>query len=523
MIVVVVLERATIPFSVWPVVFLIDVLAVFAAFLAGAVWIGLTVLGLTLFVVWIGILQLSDASGLDGLLAMMTFFALAFCFLGLMWERRTGLASWQSADKVGVVADLFRLPVFSVLLPFLLLCTVCLSVPVHNPAPVFGLGLLLTIILLGLVYYLKIDVVSIATFLSVVLLQLSWVTSWFDPKHPMFAIPWYFVFFAVFAFFPFIFRNLSERVYLFWTAALAGPLQFFFIYHAVSRSMDTSWIGLLPGLFAVIYLFLLYRLVKKAGKAIEAGSTQVALVGGVALFFISLIFPLQFQNEWLTIGWALEGTALVWLFSRLPHPGLKRWGLALLVISFCRLTVNPAVWSYHARGEIAVFNWYLYAYGIATACLFAGAWLWRPIRERVFELPVRPILYGLGTILLFFLMNIEIADFFSTGTTLTFQFGKSFAQDLAYSLAWALFGLVMLIIGLRINNSAARLASLALITVTTLKLFLYDLWSLGQLYRVAAFVGLALILILVSSLYQKWSAAGKSDQGGDEVAKGSQP
>lgn len=523
LIVVSILERSTIPFTVWPVVLLIDVLAVIAAFLVGAVWIGLTVMGITLFVVWIGILQLPGTAGLDGLLAMMTFFALAFFVLGLVWERRLGIASSQASDKADAGADLLRLPVFSILLPFLLLCTVCLSLPLYNPAPVFGLGLLLVILLLGLVYYLRMDVLSIVALFSIVLLQLSWVSSWFDPKHPMVVIPWYFVFFAVFTFFPFLFRAMRSWAYPFWTAALAGPLQFFFIYHAVTRSMDTGWIGLLPGLFAAIYLLLLIRLVKTAGKAIQAGSTQLALFGGVALFFISLILPLQLQKEWLTIGWALEGTALVWLFFRIPHPGLKNWGLALLLISFVRLTLNPAVWSYYPRGEIAVFNWYLYAYGTVAASLFAAAWLWRPREERVFEIPVRPALYGLGTVLVFLLMNIEIADFFSTGTTLTFQFGESFAQDLAYSLAWALFGLVLLMVGLRIGSSAARLASLALITVTTLKLFLYDLWSLGQLYRVAAFVGLAVVLILVSALYQKSASAGKTNQAKGEVAKGSNP
>jgi uncharacterized membrane protein len=188
------------------------------------------------------------------------------------------------------------------------------------------------------------------------------------------------------------------------------------------------------------------------------------------------------------------------------HPGLKGWGLALLVISFVRLTLNPAVWAYHPRGEIPIFNWYLYAYGIVALCLFIAAWLWLPRKDKLSDIPVQPTLYGLGTVLIFFLVNIEIADFFSTGTALTFQFGKSFAQDLAYSLAWAIFGLGLLIIGLRIDSGLARLASLALIAVTTLKLFFYDLWSLGQLYRVAAFVGLAAVLILVSSLYQKWGS-----------------
>jgi uncharacterized membrane protein len=100
-------------------------------------------------------------------------------------------------------------------------------------------------------------------------------------------------------------------------------------------------------------------------------------------------------------------------------------------------------------------------------------------------------------------MNIEIADFYSTGDFLTFAFGNSFAQDLTYSLAWGIFGLALLMAGIRISSRGARVGALILIAVTTLKLFFYDLWSLGQLYRVSAFVGLAVVLILASALYQR--------------------
>jgi uncharacterized membrane protein len=43
-----------------------------------------------------------------------------------------------------------------------------------------------------------------------------------------------------------------------------------------------------------------------------------------------------------------------------------------------------------------------------------------------------------------------------------------------------------------------------LIIVTSVKIFLKDLWSLGQLYRVASFIGLAVVLMLVSYLYQRF-------------------
>jgi len=48
-----------------------------------------------------------------------------------------------------------------------------------------------------------------------------------------------------------------------------------------------------------------------------------------------------------------------------------------------------------------------------------------------------------------------------------------------------------------------RVTALALITITTIKCFLYDLSSLGGLYRVASLLGLAMALVLVSLAMQK--------------------
>ena len=249
--------------------------------------------------------------------------------------------------------------------------------------------------------------------------------------------------------------------------------------------------------------------VKRTPLASPARNAQLALFGGAALFFITLIFPIQFDRQWITVGWALEGAALCWLFHRVPHPGLRLAGVGLLVVVFVRLALNPAVLSYHPRAAFPIFNWYLYTYGIATVCLFAAARLLAPPRNRVLGLNVRPLLYTLGTVLAFFTVNIEIADYFSTPgvAALTFQFSGNFARDMSYSIAWALFALLLLIVGIRKRIAATRYAGLALLGITIVKLFFHDLSQLDQLYRIGAFMVVAVIAILASFLYQRFLAA----------------
>jgi uncharacterized membrane protein len=181
----------------------------------------------------------------------------------------------------------------------------------------------------------------------------------------------------------------------------------------------------------------------------------------------------------------------------------------LLVVAFVRLTLNNGVYAYHVRGDTPILNWYLYAYGLVTAALFAGARLLAPPRERTLGINAPPLLHTLGVILAFLLLNIEIADYFTVpgAATLTFKFRGNFARDMTYTIAWALFALGLLGAGIWKSLRAARYAALGLLSVALLKLFLHDLAQLQALYRVGALMAVAVIAILASFAYQRFLPA----------------
>jgi len=143
-----------------------------------------------------------------------------------------------------------------------------------------------------------------------------------------------------------------------------------------------------------------------------------------------------------------------------------------------------------------------------------------PPRDRVLGISAPSILAGLGIGLAFLLVNIEIADYFSApGSTLTFEFGGNFARDMTYSIAWALVALTLLVAGIARGVAPLRYSALGLLGVTVLKLFFHDLASLDQLYRIGAFVGVAVVAMLASFAYQRFfSAAAKRKDAKDEPA-----
>ena len=52
-----------------------------------------------------------------------------------------------------------------------------------------------------------------------------------------------------------------------------------------------------------------------------------------------------------------------------------------------------------------------------------------------------------------------------------------------------------------------RLAGLALFAIPIIKVFVYDVFALEQVYRIIAFVGLGLLLLASGYLYQRYRDA----------------
>ena len=356
--------------------------------------------------------------------------------------------------------------------------------------------------LLGLGIVSRTSWIALVALACTCAVECEWHTLHFTNSHALLALGWYVAFFLVFAAFPFF---VAEGAALPWiVGALSGVAHFALIYDAVKMAYPELRSGLLPAAFVLPYAFGVFYLIRKRGVAPASGDARLAWQGGVALFFFSLIFPIQFEREWITLGWAVEGLALLALFRKVPNEGLRRVGAGLLALSFIRLALNPAVLEYHRRSATRIWNWYLYAYGVTSFCLFAGARLLRGDRENEIALMIPRLLYTLGAVLTFLLLNIEIADFYSVGPTLTFSFEGNFARDMTYSIAWALFALALLLIGMFKKMRFVRYAGLALLSLTLLKLFFHDLGQLSQLYRIGAFMAVAVILIIASFVYQRF-------------------
>lgn len=445
----------------------------------------------------------SQGQGIGLMTAVFLFFPVLFTGVAVRQRR----ASWP----VGLGWQ-FWLSAWVLLGWAYLAAHLFLDVPALRETPhlALGMGVALAVLLLVLAEAWRLSLGAVFAALGMALLALHWVDAGPVLVRPWSVVPWALMSMGGLGVYAFVRRSEWQPVQV-WAASALVWVAFYPAAHLlVTKVWPNEWMGLLPAAFAVPALLGLVGVARRVEADAAARDARMAWFGGVALFFLALIFPVQFERQWITLGWALEGAALCWLSTRVRHDGLRRVGFGMLVSVFLRLAVNPAVLTYHERSGTPVWNWFLYTYGLAALAMFAAARWLAPPRDRLGDLNLRALLWAFGGILLFLLVNIEIADAFTKPGQrfISTHFGGDFARSMTFSIAWALYALGLLVIGLWRRVKGARYAGIALLGFTLMKLFLHDLANIGSLYRIAAFLAVAMVALGASFLYQRFSVRG---------------
>ncbi len=512
-----ILQSSVSSFATWTGVMLLDVIFLCLAFASGslALILGTVALTMGIFGAWI----LSVPPGFDSISSMLIWIML-FCglimftiqnaprwiaSLGRSMPERT-LTGLKAVDSRRIESMQFWGQAYASVLPFFLL----LGVIGHLELPTTHWIMVTSWLLSAMVCWnsRQSSWLAMAGLLSSLAVQYAWVIREWNTSTGHGILAWIVAHYLLFLISPFVIRFEQDRGKGAWiTAALSGVGHFVLLHIWTEKKFDLSAPGLIPLAFACVTFFVLRNRWKAVSREIPEHRTVLAWFGGVTSLFITLIFPVQWNHEWLTIGWALEGAALIWIYRHIAHQGLIAWGVALLALSFVRLGLNPSILDYYPRGNFPILNWYLYTYALVIGSLLIGARTLESytLKEKVKNLPAW--LYGMAVFLTFILMNIEIADFFAKPGegSLVFEFRGNIARDLCYSVAWSIFAFVLIAVGIARRLGGARKFGLGLFACTIFKVFMHDISHLDQLYRVGALVGIAVATMLASFLYQKYS------------------
>ena len=198
---------------------------------------------------------------------------------------------------------------------------------------------------------------------------------------------------------------------------------------------------------------------------------------------------------------ALFGAAMlvVWRASNV----LRRWALLPLglglfrMVWFDALLLNPLVVSQNV-GDLPVLNAATLHAGLAALCLWLAA---SRLDIARLELPLK-----LGSLFLMMVSIMILVRQAFHGALLDAP--EIFrAEHYSYSAAFLLLSVLWLWRGIRKDVGWLRVAGLAMLTVTTVKVFLVDASALDGLLRVLSFLGLAVGLIGIGWGYGRFAAA----------------
>lgn len=72
-----------------------------------------------------------------------------------------------------------------------------------------------------------------------------------------------------------------------------------------------------------------------------------------------------------------------------------------------------------------------------------------------------------------------------------------------FAILWGCFALLCIYIGMRWKSKNIRIISITILAITLLKLFIFDLRGLSEGGKIAAFISLGILLLLISFMYQR--------------------
>lgn len=106
-------------------------------------------------------------------------------------------------------------------------------------------------------------------------------------------------------------------------------------------------------------------------------------------------------------------------------------------------------------------------------------------------------------VLIVYLLSVGVVDSFQTRIDSAGLESLQKQAQVALSILWAALGVAALITGFFKGGATLRIGGLALLGLSTAKVFIYDLSSLDTAYRVLSFIGLGILLLASSYAYQR--------------------
>ena len=250
---------------------------------------------------------------------------------------------------------------------------------------------------------------------------------------------------------------------------------------------------------AVLAIGVLHAAIAWLLRTRDRGAALHALA--VAVGAVTIALALHLDGPWLTIALGIEGLAVIVVGLQLAQPWFRLGGFALIIAAILRyidlsLSATPTVFSLFRDQPFAVG-------AFLAGVLYLAAWRYRAFAMRGHREGEQGMLVAvlLGSVMLVVALSAENSVYWDLRGETSADAG--FASSLALSFIWTLCASTFIAVGMWRNFAPIRYLAMALFGLTVLKVFLVDLSALGGIYRILGFIGVGVVLLAVSFVYQR--------------------
>jgi len=228
----------------------------------------------------------------------------------------------------------------------------------------------------------------------------------------------------------------------------------------------------------------------------------------LAFSLLSIAVALQFDGPAVTVGWAVEGAAIVALGLHERRDWLRAAGALLFTVAVVRTLELLA--SVEPANHVVLLNPRAASALVVITLSYLLAWLHRRHPDAagrdltgfdqtgIMRAPVAVAVLVAQLVSVVFLTS-EIRAFFGVR-------GNALTRQMAISVTWAAYATALILVGLYRRYAPIRYFGIGLFGITILKVFFGDLAQLDQIYRVLSVMGLGVLLLLTSYVYQRMRA-----------------
>ena len=429
----------------------------------------------------------------------------AFVLMAMVTATATLLAARYSALPIAVLGLIggFLTPIL-------------LSTGVDNEAGLFTYIALLDLGVLALAYSKQWRSLNYLAFISTVLMFAGWMYTWYEPHKLWTTVLFLTIFFAIFALLAVLYNVVNRRPtgWIDLAMVFANALLYFGTSYSLLDNEYYNILGAFALLVAAFYLGLGYFTYQRDRE----DRLLVFTFLGLGFLFSVLAVPIQFDQHWVTMGWAIEGAVMTWIGLRAEDRTSRYGALVVFAIALTHwVIVDVPDFAYTAGSQfVPLLNRRALSGAVMVAALAAAAMFYKRYGKDVEEHSSFAGLFTLGAnALALALLTIDANDYFEQRKALAS--GRDHLSSLGNTKAltltalWTIYGVGTLFAGITRKVKSLRFLAGLLLTGVTTKVLVVDLSyynsSLHSLAFNQTFAAFALLVgALASAAWFYWKS-----------------